>query len=211
MKFDDIPVSPPGMYTVPAGHGKAARVTAGQKVKIINTHGAQALDFWVLCVEDIGEYLDVIATRAQNLRLNPQVGDVLWSNRRRPIARFLEDTPGRVHDTLVAACNAQRYELLGCEGYHRNCQDNMLEGLAEIGVETATRISGSWNFYINIQLGEDGLTMTLEEPIGEPGDYVVVELLLDSFIAFSSCPQDVLGISRDNIVREFCFELLEES
>ena len=211
MNYPDIPVSPPGIYTVPAGHGKAARVTAGQKVKIINTHGAQAVDFWALCVGDIGEYLDVLATRAQNLRLNPQVGDVLWTNRRRHIARFLEDTPGRVHDTLVAACNRERYEVLGCAGYHRNCQDNMVEGLAEIGVETESRISGSWNFFINIQLDDVSQTMTLDEPVGAPGDYVVMELLLDAFIAFSSCPQDVLVINRDNVVRDFCFELLKEN
>ena len=193
---------------MPAAHGKAARVNAGQKVRIVNTHGTQAVDFWVLFAHDIDEYLDVLATRAHNLRLNPEPGDVLLSNRRRPIVRFLEDSSNGVHDTLVAACNSERYTLLGCEGYHRNCQDNMTEGLAQIGVTAANRISGSWNLFNNIQLQSDGKSLALAAPDCDPGDYVVVEVLLDAYIVFSSCPQDKLGINAGNVPRDFDVELL---
>ena len=44
-----------------------------------------------------------------------------------------EDTTPGIHDTIMAACDRQRYGLLGFEDYHRNCQDNMMEGMLEQG------------------------------------------------------------------------------
>lgn len=44
-----------------------------------------------------------------------------------------EDTTEGVHDTIIAACDRQRYEELGGGSEHRNCADNLVEGLAGIG------------------------------------------------------------------------------
>ena len=43
-----------------------------------------------------------------------------------------DDTSG-VHDTLIAACDSYRYLELGAEEGHRNCADNLVEGLRAIG------------------------------------------------------------------------------
>ena len=52
-------------------------------------------------------------------RIIPGVGDTLVTNRRRPILTLIEDTSGGIHDTLMAACDRYRYELLGCTGIPR--------------------------------------------------------------------------------------------
>ena len=44
----------------------------------------------------------------------------------------VEDTTAGIHDTLIAACDKQRYEELGGEEGHRNCADNLVEGLSGI-------------------------------------------------------------------------------
>ena len=44
---------------IPAGHGRAVRVEMGQKVKVINTHGTQAIDYWALNAYDLYEYMNV--------------------------------------------------------------------------------------------------------------------------------------------------------
>src|SRR6201999_2782497 len=54
----------------------------------------------------------------------PAVGDTLVTNHRRAILTFVEDTSGGVHDTLLAACDRYRYELLGAFD-HDNCTDNL--------------------------------------------------------------------------------------
>lgn len=49
-------------------------------------------------------------TRAGILRLIPQAGDKLLTNKRRPILTVMEDTCG-VHDLLIAACDIYRYQV----------------------------------------------------------------------------------------------------
>src|SRR5262249_38322046 len=124
---------------IPARRGKAAHVARGQDVLVINTHGAQVVDTWVFNRDDLGEFMSMEHTRAHTLRLVPQVGDILRTNRRRPILTLVEDTSGGVHDTLIAACDRYRYAFLGVEGHHDNCADNLMAGLAELGL-TSSRV-----------------------------------------------------------------------
>lgn len=44
----------------------------------------------------------------------PEIGGALVTNQRRPTLTMVEDTSPGVHDTLIAACDRYRYELLGC-------------------------------------------------------------------------------------------------
>jgi uncharacterized protein len=38
--------------TIPARRGKAARVAAGQHIRVINTHGTQIVDAWAINAQD---------------------------------------------------------------------------------------------------------------------------------------------------------------
>lgn len=77
-------------------------------------------------------------TRASLQRTIPKVGDSLYSNERKKILTITEDTTSGVHDTLIAACDRFRYHELGVvgalEGAHRNCADNLIEGLSALGI-----------------------------------------------------------------------------
>src|ERR1700689_938302 len=122
-----------GMTEIPARRGKAARLRQRQSVRVVNTYGQQVVDTWAFNLADIGEFMSMEHTRIAIGRIIPQIGDVLVSNRRRPVLRLTEDTSGGIHDTLVAACDRWRYELLGCQGYHDNCTDNLAAALGELG------------------------------------------------------------------------------
>jgi uncharacterized protein YcgI (DUF1989 family) len=52
-------------------------------------------------------------------RLTPRVGDVLVANRRRPSVRLVEDSSPGLRETLIPACDPQRYADLGHRGFHR--------------------------------------------------------------------------------------------
>ncbi len=182
------------MVRIPAGHGKATRLWAGQKVKLINTHGSQVVDCWALNAYDLREYMSMEATRIWNLRLNPKVGDTFVTTQRRPILTLVEDTSPGIHDTVCAACDRCRYALLGVQGYHRNCQDNMMEGLLELGVTPPFPIPGSFNIFMNIPVLEDRNSLDVRPTRCRPGDYVVLRAEMDCYVAFSACPQDILPI-----------------
>ena len=103
--------------TIPARRGRAVRLSAGEAIQIINTHGSQVVDTWVFNAEDPTEFLSNEHQRPTLGKLWPGKGDPLITNRRRAIMIMEEDTsPGR-HDTLIAACDDYRYGLLGCEDY----------------------------------------------------------------------------------------------
>ena len=134
---------------IPARKGRAAHVARGQYIEVINTHGEQVVDTWAFNRDELDEFMSMEHTRAHTLRLVPRVGDILRTNRRRPIVTLVEDTSGGVHDTLIAACDRYRYAFLGVEGHHDNCADNLMAGLAALNL-TSSHVPSPLNLFMNI-------------------------------------------------------------
>lgn len=178
---------------IPAREGKAALLGKGQRIKLINTHGTQVVDTWAFNRADLGEFMSMEHTRTSIEKVIPKVGDVMRTNRRRPILTFLEDTSPGIHDTLLAACDRYRYELLGCKEYHDNCSDNLHAALGELKLK-APETPAPWNMFMNIPVGSDG-RLAVEPPVSREGDYVVLRAEMDIAIAFSACPQDIVPIN----------------
>jgi uncharacterized protein YcgI (DUF1989 family) len=125
------------LTTIPACHGIATPLSAGQTIKIVNTYGSQVIDTWAFTLspsKSIETQMSMQHTRASLCHTIPKVGDGLYNNKREKILTVTEDTTAGIHDTLIAACDKQRYEELGGGSEHRNCADNLVEGLAAIGV-----------------------------------------------------------------------------
>ena len=195
------------LITIPARRGKAAFVSAGQTVRVINTHGQQVVDTWAFSREDLTEFMSMEHSRTSLARIMPTVGQAMVTNRRRAILTLAEDTSGGIHDTLLAACDRYRYELLGCEGYHDNCTDNLVAALAELGL-TAPETPSPWNLFMNIPVGADG-GVGFEPPVSKPGDYVALRAEMDCVVAFSACPQDMVPINgADCVPTEAHFQIL---
>jgi hypothetical protein len=179
---------------IPARRGKAAFVEAGQVVTVINTHGEQVVDAWAFNRADLGEFMSNEHTRAHSLHMIPKPGDILRTNKRRPILTLTEDTSGGIHDTLIAACDRYRYAFLGVEGYHDNCTDNLFAALRELGLEPP-EVPSPLNLFMNIPWAMDGRLSFAAPPKPVPGGYVRLRAEMDLVVAFSACPQDILPIS----------------
>jgi uncharacterized protein YcgI (DUF1989 family) len=195
------------MIEIPARRGKATRLQKGQSVKVINTHGTQVVDTWAFNLADIGEFMSMEHTRIGIGRIIPKVGDPLLTNHRRPILTLTEDTSGGIHDTLVAACDRWRYELLGCTTYHDNCTDNLAAGMAELGLKPPETPS-PLNLFMNIPV-LDGNAIDVLPPISTPGSYVTLRAEMDCYVAFSACPQDIVPINGADLkTTEAHFEII---
>ena len=181
------------LVTIPARSGKAARVSAGQRIKVVNTHGTQVVDAWAFNALDLTEWMSMEASRVSFMKLAAAVGDTFVTNQRRPILTLVEDTSRCAHDTLMAPCDRWRYGLLGVEGYHDNCRDNLHAGLAALGVKVPATPS-PLNLFMNIPWSPEG-ALAWAEPVSTPGSYVVLRAEMDLVIAFSACPQDLLPIN----------------
>jgi uncharacterized protein YcgI (DUF1989 family) len=162
--------------TIPARRGRAVRLSAGEAIQIVNTHGSQVVDTWVFNAEDLTEFLSNEHMRPTLGRLWPGKGDALVTNRRRAIMIMEEDTsPGR-HDTLIAACT-----------------DNLFAAMRRIGAPI-TECPSPLNLWMNIPVDAQGAT-SWGEPLSRPGDHVILRAQMDCIVAMSACPQDILPIN----------------
>lgn len=194
-----------GLVEIPARRGIAVQLARAEAIRIVNTHGHQVVDLWAFRGPDYATYLSMPHTRAVLSRLVPRAGDVLYDSERLPMLTLEEDTSAGVHDTLIAACDWERYRQLGCTEYHDNCADNMHRALLRHGVR-AELCPASLNLWMNIPVRADG-SLEWREPVAKAGDCVVFRAATDCIIALSACPQDILPI---NAGRPVCahYELL---
>ncbi len=162
------------------------RVARGDALRVINTHGQQVIDAWAFV--DAGEWMSMEHSRLHMGRVNPALGDTFVTNQRRPVLTLTEDTSGGVHDTLLAACDRSRYELLGAPD-HDNCADNLHAALASVEVSVPCTPS-PLNLFENAPPARDG-TIAIAPPVSTPGSWVVLRAELDVLVVLSACPQDL--------------------
>src|SRR6476469_9277862 len=139
-----------------ASSGKAFRLRAGTCATVTNTYGQQVVDTWALSSADPEEVLSMEHTRSCLDKITPRAGDNLFTNRRRPILHLATDSSPGIHDTLLSACDEERYRLLGFEGKHRSCTENFHSALAELGI-AAPRIPSPWNLFENVRMDDNGM------------------------------------------------------
>ncbi|KAK0105285.1 hypothetical protein ONS95_004330 [Cadophora gregata] len=189
--------------TIPARHGIATPLLAGQTIKVINTSGTQVVDTWAFLLSSfppsssshIISQMSMQHTRASLNKIIPKVGDGLYSNERVKMLTVVEDTTPGTHDTLIAACDRQRYEELGGGSEHRNCADNLVEGLGALGLKAPQFTPSPFNLFMNIPVHDDLLTISFEPPTSKEGQYICLKAEMDMVVAFSACPQDILSIN----------------
>lgn len=196
------------LQLLPAREGRAARLSQGQRVRLINTHGSQVVDSWAFMAADPTEFMSMEHSRVGIGRVNPKRGDTLLSNHRRPILTLVEDTTPGAHDTLIAACDRYRYEQLGAKGPHANCTENLRTALHALGV-VPPETPAPLNLFMNIPIAADG-AIRFEPTLSQPGDFVTLRAERDVIVVFSACPQDMVPINgRDMIPRDVHYEILD--
>lgn len=181
------------LQTIPARRGVAQRVSAGQAVEVINTHGAQVVDTWAFRADDPREFMSMEHCRPTMGKIIPEVGDDLVTNRRAAILTLEADTTPGVHDTLIAACDQYRYEMLGAEGYHDNCTDNLVAALKALEI-TAPEVPAPLNLFMNIPVTQ-GRYVNFDAPVSEKGQSVTLRARMDAVVVFSACPQDMAPVN----------------
>lgn len=181
------------MIEIPARGGRAVQLGRGRRVRVVNTTGTQVVDTWAFNADDLREAMSMEHSRVAMGRIAPRRGDTLVTNRRRPILTLVADSSGGVHDTLFAACDRWRYELLGCTEYHDNCTDNLTRALAELAL-AAAEVPAPLNLFMNIPVLEDG-RVEVRPPVAAPGSAVELRAEIDCVVAFSACPQDLLPVN----------------
>jgi uncharacterized protein YcgI (DUF1989 family) len=174
---------------IPPQTGTACRVDAGSIVRVIDIDGTQVADLWAFVADDLSEWLSPGHTRSSTGRLFPAVGQNFFTNRRRPILRFTEDTSPGAHDMLYPPCDLALHEELGVHGPHPSCRDNLERALASLGVSVA-QIPDSVNLFQNSPPDATG-AIPVADALSRPGDSVSLEALHDVILVVTACSVDV--------------------
>ena len=175
--------------TIPARQGLAVPLSAGARLRVINTPGTQVVDTWAFPDADPTAFLSLEHCREVLQRIVFEPGDTLIDNRYRPLLTITADTSPGGHDTLIAACSRAMYVHGGAGEDHANCADNLSAALATHGRRLPFTPS-PWNLFMLAPV-KDGRTIEYVRPTSKPGDYVEVTAETDCLMAFSACPDDV--------------------
>ena len=174
---------------VPAGGPWARVIEAGQRLRIIDVHGRQGVDFLCYNARAPEERYHAPNTIKASRTLRLTSGHVLYSDAARALFTITEDTCG-THDTIGGCCsapsNAMLYGVADCPG----CRENFLAALAEFGLGRRD-IVPNINFFCNVPVFDDGrlADSVFGESRSRPGNYVELRAEMDALAVVSNCPQ----------------------
>lgn len=170
---------------IPAAGGVGVRLRRGERLRVIDPNGGQSGDLFALSADGT-ERLSNGRTFDYQGRIYLTIGDVLWSDRSRPMLTIVADDVGR-HDFLYASCTVEMYRLqYGVEGDHPNCADNLGEALRSLGLDPGPPPT-AFNVFMCADVGSDG-TLSFQPPLSKPGDAIEFRAEMDLAVALSSCP-----------------------
>lgn len=189
---------------LPAGTGVGLRLEPGQQLRVIDIEGGQTGDLMAIAA-DTGEQLSNGRTFDYSNKIYFSTGDVLWSERSRPMLSIASDQAGR-HDFLLSACSIEMYRIqYGIEGYHANCHDNLRSALREFGMEPES-LATPFNLFMNVEVRPDG-RFSVAPPRSKAGDAIVFRAEMPVVVAVSSCPASTCNGGAP--IRPLAYEILE--
>jgi uncharacterized protein YcgI (DUF1989 family) len=111
---------------------------------------------------------------------------------------LVEDDSGGVHDTLIAACDPERYRALGFRGWHASCTENfrvaLRDPVAGVHPEAWRTVPDPLNLFMTVEASLSG-ELSLKSSVAAPGSRVILQAHQDLVLIVSACPQDLVPIS----------------
>ncbi|MGK2952147.1 MAG: DUF1989 domain-containing protein [Thiobacillus sp.] len=166
--------------------GIAFELMAGQRLRVIDPRGEQVADLIAFNRDDTQESLSSGRTLDYASRLFLTTGDLLYSNRSRPMFRIGEDRVRR-HDFLLTPCSADTFRILyGHEHPHRGCHGNLAEALAPYGI-ASDQIPVTFNVFMNVDVNGETGELAVRPPRSKAGDYVDFVAQMGLIVGLTAC------------------------
>lgn len=170
---------------IPPRSGRAWRLGAGQRLRVVDVEGSQSGDLFAVAADDLADGQSNGRTFDMGGTIRLSAGSVLYSRRSRRLLRIVEDEVG-VHDMLYAPCSQEMFELqYGVTEPHPNCFDNLAGPLAAFGVPSAT-VTIAFNFFMNVTIGPGG-RLEIGPPVSTAGQGMTFAAERDVLVAVTSC------------------------
>ena len=174
------------MQRIPPCSGRSVELEAGDQLVVMDPMGQQVSDLTAFSREDLDEYLSSGRSIDYASKLWLSTGDVLYSNRSRPMFTILEDTCGR-HDFTLTPCSKRMFELLYGEAEGRpGCEGNLAAALATYGIGV-DRIPVAFNIFMHVSVDASSGAIAVLPPLSRAGDFIRLRAEMPMVVAMTAC------------------------
>jgi uncharacterized protein len=165
---------------------QAVELEAGDELLVIDPEGQQVSDLVAFARDDTAEYLSSGRSIDYASRLFLTAGDVLYSNRSRPMFTILEDTCGR-HDFTLTPCSKDTFAIIYGEHEGRpGCEGNLAMALAPYGIGV-DRIPIAFNVFMHVAVDAASGRIEVRPPLSRAGDHVRLRAEMPLVAAMTAC------------------------
>ena len=171
---------------IPPCSAKTVELGKGDELVIIDPEGQQVSDLVAFGLSDQGEYLSSGRSLDYASRLWLTTGNILYSNRSRPMFTIIEDTCGR-HDFTLTPCSKDTFKIIYGEGEGRpGCEGNLVAALTpyDIGVD---RIPIAFNVFMHVAVDAKTGEFRVLPPLSKAGDFVRLRAEMPLVVAMTAC------------------------
>jgi uncharacterized protein len=174
---------------VPARGQTAFTMRTGQRLRIEDVEGEQAVDVIFYNLENLNEKFWAAHSAKLNGTIYLTTGHTLYSDLANPMLSFDEDTVGK-NDVICGSCSYP-LDLLryGPERAHNGCMENFEEAIEPWGLRRSD-IPMCLNVFLDYPVEEGGRVAIDKKAPSQAGDFVTLSAQMNLLVAISNCPQD---------------------
>ncbi len=168
-------------YTVTPCGGIRIEATKGKQIEVVDIDGGQVVDFFAEMKGDSTEFISPGVTIDCNESLRLHVGDIIYSNKYKPMFKVLYDDV-QEHDLLHPCCRPEMYDFFYQNGEnHPNCFNNINHALG-----TSHPVLQPINLFMYTKVNADG-SIEVCEPLSKANDRIVLEALENVVLGIAAC------------------------
>lgn len=169
--------------------GTAFELRAGQLLRVIDLEGEQVADLTAFNHSEKAEWLSSGRSIDYANRIYLTKGDILYSNRSRPMFTIVEDDVGR-HDFLLTPCSPETFQIIYQNAkYHPSCFENLATSLARFGIGPDL-IPTTLNIFMNVEIEQTG-TLKILPPRSKAGDSIILRAEMGLIVGLTACSAEM--------------------
>ncbi|MEY2573050.1 MAG: uncharacterized protein QOJ87_1263 [Verrucomicrobiota bacterium] len=169
--------------------GTAFELAKGQQLRVIDPEGEQVADFIAFNRSDKSEWLSSGRSIDYANRIYLTKGDVLYSNRSRPMLTIAGDDVGR-HDFLLTPCSPETFQIIyKNHAAHPSCFANLATHLAAFGIAPDS-IPTTFNIFMNVEIDANG-ELKILPPRSKAGDSILLRAEMDLIVGLTACSAEM--------------------
>lgn len=171
---------------IPPCSAQTVELGSGDELVVIDPEGQQVSDVIAFARPDHDEYLSSGRSLDYAANLWLTTGDVLYSNRSRPMFTILEDSCGR-HDFTLTPCSKDTFRIIyGENGGRPGCEGNLAAALAPYGIGV-DRIPIAFNVFMHVEIDAATGAFRVRAPLSKAGDFVRLRAEMPLLVAMTAC------------------------